>query len=278
MPRSQAMLVCALGDLLLDVVVRLDGKLMPGGDVGARTVVSPGGQAANVAAWASSLGAHARLIAKRARDEAGRLAAVQVGELGVDVAGPIAAAGATGVVVSLVAADGERTMASDRGVSETFAPSELDLAWLSGCDHLFVSGYCLTSAEERRVAEIAIAAARSQGAGMSLDLSATSAIESCGVDTLRAFIADVRPDAVFCNEDEDRAAGGVVEGIHWILKRGARGVSFDGDEREALDAAPVDSTGAGDALAAGWIVGGPGLGLETAARCIAHVGAMPCAS
>ena len=272
------MLVCALGDLLLDVVVRLEGQLVPGGDVGARTVISPGGQAANVAAWASSLGVHARLVTKRAEDEAGRLAATRVGELGVDVAGPIVAAGATGVVVSLVAADGERTMASDRGVSETFAPAELDAAWLAGCDHLFVSGYCLTSEQGRRLAEVAIASARSEGARVSIDLSATSAIESCGVAVLRAFIAHVRPDAVFCNDDEDRAAGGAVDGTHWILKRGARGVSFDGDEREAVDTASVDSTGAGDALAAGWIVGGPLLGLETAARCVAQVGAMPRAS
>jgi ribokinase len=272
------MLVCALGDLLLDVVVRLDGRLVPGGDVGARTVVSPGGQAANVAVWASSLGARARLIAKRVDDEAGRLAASQVGDFGVDVAGPTSAAGATGVVVSLVAGDGERTMASDRGVGETFAPAELDSSWLAGCDHLFVSGYCLAGAQGRGLVEVAIESARSQGAGVSLDLSATSAIASCGAERLRAFIADVRPDAVFCNEDEDRAAGGVVEGIHWILKRGARGVSFDGDERAAMDVAPVDSTGAGDALAAGWIVGGPRLGLEAAARCVAQVGAMPCAS
>jgi len=37
----------------------------------------------------------------------------------------------------------------------------------------------------------------------------------------------------------------------------------------------VDSTGAGDALAAGWIVGGPDLALEAAARCVQHLGAMP---
>ena len=65
----------------------------------------------------------------------------------------------------------------------------------------------------------------------------------------------------------------------WILKRGARGCSFDDDEREALRVERVlDSTGAGDALAAGWIVGGPDLALEAAARCVQHVGAMPVAS
>jgi sugar/nucleoside kinase (ribokinase family) len=62
----------------------------------------------------------------------------------------------------------------------------------------------------------------------------------------------------------------------WILKRGARGCSFDGEEREALPVEHVvDSTGAGDALAAGWIVGGPDLALEAAARCVQHLGAMP---
>ena len=59
-------------------------------------------------------------------------------------------------------------------------------------------------------------------------------------------------------------------------KLGARGCSFDGDERAALDIAEVvDTTGAGDALAAGWIVGGPDLALDAAARCVQRIGAMP---
>ena len=56
-------------------------------------------------------------------------------------------------------------------------------------------------------------------------------------------------------------------------------VPFDGDERQALPVEDVlDSTGAGDALAAGWIVGGPDLALEAAARCVEQIGAMPVAS
>ena len=61
-----------------------------------------------------------------------------------------------------------------------------------------------------------------------------------------------------------------------FLKHGARGCSFDGDERGALQVAEVvDTTGAGDALAAGWIVGGPELALEAAARFVQRVGSMP---
>jgi sugar/nucleoside kinase (ribokinase family) len=67
-----------------------------------------------------------------------------------------------------------------------------------------------------------------------------------------------------------------MEDVTWILKRGLRGCSFDGIEREVvLVETVVDSTGAGDALAAGWIVGGPDLALEAAARCLQRQGGMP---
>ena len=86
----------------------------------------------------------------------------------------------------------------------------------------------------------------------------------------------VAPDVVFANEDEDRVFGGPLPGAVWILKHGARGCSFDGIERPALEVDEVlDTTGAGDALAAGWIVGGPDLAMEAAARCVRGMGAMP---
>jgi ribokinase len=84
------------------------------------------------------------------------------------------------------------------------------------------------------------------------------------------------PDVVFANEDEERILGGPVADTTWISKRGAEGASFDGDVRAALPVERVvDSTGAGDALAAGFIVGGAELALEAAARCVARLGSMP---
>ena len=56
---------------------------------------------------------------------------------------------------------------------------------------------------------------------------------------------------------------------------GARGLTVDGVDHPALEIDVVDTTGAGDALAAGFLVGGPSLGLEAAARCCRQVGAMP---
>jgi sugar/nucleoside kinase (ribokinase family) len=60
-----------------------------------------------------------------------------------------------------------------------------------------------------------------------------------------------------------------------VLKRGPHGIVVDGAALPALPVDVVDSTGAGDALAAGFLVGGAELALETAARCVGQLGAMP---
>jgi sugar/nucleoside kinase (ribokinase family) len=268
------MLVCALGDLALDVLVRPAAPLATGGDTDAEILLAPGGQAANVAAWAAELGATARFVGKRGADEAGRVARDGLEARGVEVFGP--ADGRNAVVFSLVRPDGERTMASDRGAAAELAPDEVDPAWLEGCDHLFVSGYALRSGPSRlaaaRAAELARAAGRAR---VSVDLASSGAIADAGADRFRAAVEALAPDAVFANEDEERALGPLA-GPVWIVKRGPRGCSFDGVERAALPVEPVvDSTGAGDALAAGWIVGGADLALETAARCVGRLGSMP---
>jgi sugar/nucleoside kinase (ribokinase family) len=267
-------LVCTLGDLTLDVIVRLAGPIATGADTPARTHLSAGGQGANVAAWAAELGARARFIGKRGNDDAGRLAALGLTERGVEVAGP--AEGRGGVICSLVDADGERSMLSDRGAATGFRPDELDASWLDGGDHLFVSGYALLDEPTRSTAREAIKLARASGAAVSVDLASWSALEEHGPAQIRELLTELRPDVVFANEDEDRLLGGPIPGAAWILKRGLRGCSFDGDEREALPVEEVvDSTGAGDALAAGFIVGGPDLALRAAARCVARLGSMP---
>src|ERR687884_349289 len=69
--------ICTLGDLLLDVIVRLEQPLAAGDDAVATTRTGAGGQAANVAAWAAALGAEARWVGKRAQDAAGEPAAAE---------------------------------------------------------------------------------------------------------------------------------------------------------------------------------------------------------
>jgi ribokinase len=269
------MRVCTLGDLTLDVVVRLSGSIAAGGDTDAEIRVGPGGQAANVAAWASELGAPVRFVGRTGADDAGVLVREQLAAYGVDVRGPVI--GRNGTICSLVSPEGDRSMAADRGTARELHPDEIEPEWLAGCTHLHVSGYALVVEPVRSAALRAAELARGEGARVSLDLASWSAIRDGGVDAFREAARILRPNVVFANEDEERVVGRLD--ATWILKRGAAGCSFDGDERAAHPVERVlDSTGAGDALAAGWIVGGPDLALEAAARCVQQLGAMPVAS
>jgi ribokinase len=269
------MLVCTLGDLVLDVIVRLQQPLAPGGDATSTITVGAGGQAANVAAWVAALGARARWLGVQSTDDVGRLAQARLAAHGVELYGP-PADGRGGVIVSLVEPDGGRTMCPDRGAAVGLEPSQVDAAWFEGCDWLHVSGYALFLEPVRSAALRAVEEARSAQARVSVDLSSWSGIRDAGVEEFGAVLEQVAPDVVFSNEDEARTLGARPAGAQWIEKRGAAGCSFDGDVRPALAVEHVvDTPGAGDALAAGWLVGGPELALEAAARCVGRVGAMP---
>ena len=171
-------------------------------------------------------------------------------------------------------------MASDRGAAPDLRPGELDRAWLDGCDWLHVSGYCLVRSPIDEAAFAAATAARERGARVSLDLSAWTLIHAFGAARFRDQVERLAPNLVFANEAEWELVGGAYALAETaVVKRGSRGIAVWKDgmaENYAAAAADiVDTTGAGDALAAGFLVGGPKLGLQTAARCVAKLGAMP---
>jgi len=275
--------IATLGDVMLDVIVRLEEPLAPGGDVRAATRAGAGGQAANVAAWAVSLGAEACCIAKRGDDATGELVARELAARGVELVGPVVA-GATGVVVSVVGGDGERSLASDRGVAPSLEPSELDAAWLD-CDVLHLSGYALLREPIAASALLAARLAREQGARVSVDVAAWTEIRTYGPVRFRELLDELAPDVLFATEAEWELLGGsYLAAPVGVLKRGARGCTVLTEDAKldfaAVDADVVDPTGAGDALAAGFLVGGSleeaaRRGLEAAARCVAKVGSLP---
>ena len=259
------MRVTTLGDLLLDVIVRLDQPLVPGDDQTAVTRTGPGGQAANVAAWAASLGAAARFVGRRGDDPAAEIVTRALTGQGVEVLGP--AGGRTGVVVSIASA-GDRTMASDRGVSPDLEPRDLEAAWFD-CDVLHLSGYSLLRDPIASTAVASAALARDHGAQVAVDISTWTLVD----DAFRARVRAIAPDVVFATEAERDRVGELD--TRWVVKRGARGLDVDGRSYASVATDVVDTTGAGDALAAGFLVGGVELGLEAAARCCAQLGAMP---
>jgi sugar/nucleoside kinase (ribokinase family) len=267
---------------LLDVIVLIGEPLAPGGDVRASNRAGAGGQAANVAAWAAELGAEARCIAKRGDDPAGELVARELAVRGVELVGPVAA-GSTGVVVSVVRG-GDRSLASDRGVAPSLAPEELDAAWVE-CDVLHLSGYALLREPILAAARLAQRLARERGARVSVDVAAWTEIRAYGPGRFRDLVEELAPDVLFATEAEWELLGGAyLSAPVGVLKRGARGCTVLTEDAKldfaALDAEVVDPTGAGDALAAGFLVGGSleeaaRRGLDAAARCIAKVGSLP---
>ena len=272
-------LFCVLGDAHLDVVVCPDGPVAEETDTPARTWVGAGGQAANVAAWIVALGGQARLIAARGTDLAAQLVASDLRQRGVDLRGPVVE-GPTGVVVSLSRGGVRRSMLTDRGVGPLLTAEALEEAWLEGCGLLHLPAYSLARAP---VSGAALAAA-ARVPRLSVDLSSTAVLNEYGVARFRALLGRLRPQIVFGTEaeadligelDGTDLAGTDLAGTDLVVKRGARGVRAGGGEHPAHPVDAVDATGAGDAFAAGYLVGGVSMGLAAAARAVGTMGAMP---
>jgi sugar/nucleoside kinase (ribokinase family) len=265
--------ICVLGDAHLDVVVRLAGPVAEETDTAAATSLGVGGQAANVAAWVVALGGSSRVIAARGTDLAARLVTEELAARGVELVGPVVT-GRTGVVVSLSDGGQKRSMLTDRGVGPELAAGQLADAWLDDCTWLHVPGYSLVREPIRAAAVAAARLAARRSARLSVDLSSTAMLMAGGAGRFRDLIAGLRPDVVFGNQAESALVGD-IPGAELIVKLGPDGVHAAGRRFPARPTVPVDSTGAGDAFAAGYIVGGVDLGLAAAARAVAKMGAMP---
>jgi ribokinase len=111
--------------------------------------------------------------------------------------------------------------------------------------------------------------ARENGARVSVDVSTWTLVD----EAFRERVRELAPDLLFATEREHEALGALD--CRWVIKRGAAGLTVDGRDYPAVATDAIDTTGAGDALAAGFLVAGPQLGLEAAARCCARLGAMP---
>ena len=172
---------------------------------------------------------------------------------GVEVVGPVGPEPA-GIIVSLIGADGTRSMLTDRGAGPLLAAADLRPAWLEGVRWLHVSGYALTAEPVVGAAVQAAARVRAQGGTVSVDLASVAAIEAAGPRAFLGRVAECRPAIVFGTQAElhyDPQPAPLV-----VAKRGAAGAGLRGTtevDRPSLAAEVIDPTGAGDALAGGML-------------------------
>ena len=274
-----SVLVCVAGDVMLDVLVSTQGPLVADDDTPAAITLRAGGQAANVASWVCALGGCARIYGPRTSDPVGQVIDAQLMARGIELYS-VPRDAHCGAVVSLVTS-GTRTMASDPGDLAWIDDRLADPSWLAGADWFHVSGYLLLRAPDPAVLIRAADQARLAGARVAVDLASAAMIKTYGAQALWALVEALEPWVVFGNEDEwdvvGVSPGSVRSGA--VVKRGPLGATFLAEGvQTSLETVPgpvADVTGAGDALAAGYFVGGPEMAMRAAARCISQMGAQP---
>jgi sugar/nucleoside kinase (ribokinase family) len=258
--------VVVIGDVMVDIIVRPEGPLRRGTDRRAAIRSHPGGSGANQAAWLAAMGIDTVLVARVGQAEAGSLESHLRG-LGVVPYLARDDARATGTLINLIDPDGERSFLTDRGANLGLCAEDLPQSLYQKGAAVLVSGYSLFAEAPRRAVQDFIAGARRAGLLVAVDASSSGFIEEVGAAAFLDWTQGI--DLLFANGDEAALLSGAstteaqIErlGRHFatvVVKRGAGGAvagTADGITAETVAeaVAVVDTTGAGDAFAAGFL-------------------------
>lgn len=282
--------VVAIGNAIVDVLARADDELITaeGLTKGSMRLIDAaeatrlyaamgpamemsGGSAANTLAGLAALGQKCGFIGQVADDQLGQVFAHDLTALGVDYTTPVRAGDPpTARCLILVTPDGQRTMNTFLGASQFLPAGALDEAMIADAAILYLEGYLWDPAEPRAAMRRAIDVARDAGRKVAFTLSDAFVIDRHGAD-FRALIAAGQIDILFANEveisaltgegDFDAAVDTVAAQVPLlVVTRGADGaIAVTDGVRYHVAARPieavVDTTGAGDLFAAGFLSG-----------------------
>ena len=271
--------IVVLGDLALDVVLTPDRSIEMGTDVPGRVSLRQGGSAATTARWLARLGARSTLVCAIGRDGIGRALVKTLEADGVRVRAVRSAIAPTGRIGVLVAPSGERSFVADRGAANGLRPQDLSPSWFDDAVLLHLPAYSLIGEPLASASRSAIQVMRANGGRVSLDLASIGPLMSAGRREAAALVESASPDILFATGAEARAvlAGRPLERLLdfapiAVVKQGANGATTlarEADNRLRFEfAAPTllagDTTGAGDAFDAGFLVSW--LGSDAAGR------------
>ncbi len=310
--------VAGLGNAIMDVIAAVDDQFLLDHGIakGAMTLIdefraqelhkaltnsvqAAGGSAANTMAGIASLGGSAVFLGKVRDDVLGARFGESLKSLGVDYT-TARATGGSSTASSMIAVtpDGQRSMNTYLGACREMTPADVDVNEIAAAKILYIEGYLWDTDDAKEASRKAMKAAKGAGAQVALSLSDSFCVGRFRDEFLELMRHDL--DILFANEDEAKSLfetedfGIVTERMKgWggtaAITRSALGcVVIKGEAVHAVPAAPVakvmDTTGAGDLFAAGFLYGltrDKGLadcgklGSLAAAEIISHYGARP---
>jgi sugar/nucleoside kinase (ribokinase family) len=291
--------VLCIGDVMLDVITKI--AVMPdqiryGSDTPSKISTHGGGAAGNVASWLTRTDAEATIVGHVGSDAAGNALMSEFDSLGVHHENLMVDNGSSGVVVVLVDPTGERTMFPDNGANSGLHIG--DLPDLAGFDAVYLSGYSPLDPLSRPGVLAMVDAVKAAGLPLYFDPASVGGMMEVDIEEVKSWIRLM--DVMLLNEEEaiyltgetdsEKALELLLQECETvIIKRGSHGAI--GKSRgsilvsvPALTTEVVDTTGAGDSFAAGFIatyVTSKNMqysleaGAKVAARCVAIVGARP---
>jgi sugar/nucleoside kinase (ribokinase family) len=272
--------ILVVGDVMTDIIVVPEGPLVRGSDRRARITSKPGGSGANQAVWLGSMGARVTFVARVGAKDKGHLEAYFKGFY-VEPVFIADAQRTSGQLIVIVDPDGERSFLTDRGANLALAPSDMPVWLLEDTAIVLMSGYSYFAEVPRAAVMYLTAEAREQGIGFAVDAASVGFIKEVGASNFLNWTRGA--SIVFVNRDEAAALsgsddlmaqmktmGGYYERV--VIKLGPHGAAL-GNVHGVVLALPapkvdvVDTTGAGDAFAAAFLIAD--LAGQTSEACLA---------
>ena len=290
--------VVVVGDVMVDVLAAMSGPLARGSDTPSAVTTAGGGSAANVAVWLAAQGVPTSYVGRVGDDALGRESVAGLTDRGVTAWVSTEPDLTTGTCIVLVEPGGERSMLPDAGANATLTAADLPPRAFRPGGHLHLSGYTLLNPGSREAGLAALSMAAAADMTVSVDPSSAAPLAELGAARFLSMTRGV--DLLLANRDEAAVLAGTSDphlaaqqlGDTYrevVVKLGADGAmwqqGFIGASAPAERGVDVvDTTGAGDAFAAGFLASwllhpepetALAAGCRLAARAVSKVGARP---
>ena len=290
--------VVVVGDVMVDVLAAMSGPLARGSDTPSAVTTAGGGSAANVAVWLAVQGVPTSYVGRVGDDALGRESVAGLTDRGVTAWVSTEPDLTTGTCIVLVEPGGERSMLPDAGANATLTAADLPQRAFRPGGHLHLSGYTLLNPGSRDAGLAALSMAAAADMTVSVDPSSAAPLAELGAARFLSMTRGV--DLLLANRDEAAVLAGTSDphlaaqqlGDTYrevVVKLGADGAmwqqGFIGASAPAERGVDVvDTTGAGDAFAAGFLASwllhpepetALAAGCRLAARAVSKVGARP---